>query len=123
MNNNTYKSGILIACNVINVIYHVPQIIKTYHTKSVKDFDSWYLFLGNLHSFCWVLYSIEDNNGLMMFNSCVTMFSISFVSYYKICSFINEHYNKNIIKNEKNIDTNTKTITITSVSCEELNKI
>jgi hypothetical protein len=58
----------------------------------------------------------------MMFNSCVTMFSISFVSYYKICSFINEHYKKNIIKNEKNIDTNNKTITITSVSCEELNK-
>jgi uncharacterized protein with PQ loop repeat len=122
MNNNTYKSGILIACNVINVIYHVPQIIKTYRTKSVKDFDSWYLFLGNLHSFCWVLYSIEDNNGLMMFNSCVTMFSISFVSYYKICSFINEHYMKNIIKNEKNITTNNKTITITSVSCEELHK-
>ena len=123
MNNNTYKSGILIACNVINVIYHVPQIIKTYRTKSVKDFDSWYLFLGNLHSFCWVLYSIEDNNGLMMFNSCVTMFSISFVSYYKICSFINEHHKKNIIKNEKNIDTNNKTITITSISCEELDKI
>jgi uncharacterized protein with PQ loop repeat len=122
MNNNTYKSGILIACNVINVIYHVPQIIKTYRTKSVKDFDSWYLFLGNLHSFCWVLYSIEDNNSLMMFNSCVTMFSISFVTYYKICSFINEHYKKNIIKNEKNIDTNNKTITITSVSCEELDK-
>ena len=122
MNNNTYKSGILIACNVINVIYHVPQIIKTYRTKSVKDFDSWYLFLGNLHSFCWVLYSIEDNNSLMMFNSCVTMFSVSFVSYYKICSFINEHHKKNIIKNEKNIDTNNKTITITSVSCEELNK-
>jgi uncharacterized protein with PQ loop repeat len=122
MNNNTYKSGILIACNVINVIYHVPQIIKTYRTKSVKDFDSWYLFLGNLHSFCWVLYSIEDNNGLMMFNSCVTMFSISFVSYYKICSFINEHYKNSIIKNVKNVDTNNKTITITSVSCEELDK-
>jgi len=122
MNNNTYKSGILIACNVINVIYHVPQIIKTYRTKSVKDFDSWYLFLGNLHSFCWVLYSIEDNNSLMMFNSCVTMFSISFVSYYKICSFINEHYKSKIIKNEKFIDTNNKTITITSVSCEELDK-
>jgi len=122
MNNNTYKSGILIVCNVINVIYHVPQIIKTYRTKSVKDFDSWYLFLGNLHSFCWVLYSIEDDNSLMMFNSCITMFSISFVTYYKICSFINEHYKKNIIKNEKNIDTNNKTITITSVSCEELDK-
>ena len=125
MNNNTYKSGILIACNVINVVYHVPQIIKTYRTKSVKDFDSWYLFLGNLHSFCWVLYSIEDNNGLMMFNSCVTMFSISFVSYYKICSFINEHYkskiicvssNKEIKDNKDNKD--NKEILIVAVSCD-----
>ena len=112
MNNNTYKSGILIACNVINVIYHVPQIIKTYRTKSVKDFDSWYLFLGNLHSFCWVLYSIEDNNGLMMFNSCVTMFSISFVGYYKIHSYIVERYNIKTI--DKTID---KTSTIVAVTC------
>ena len=112
-NNNTYKSGILIACNVINVIYHVPQIIKTYRTKSVKDFDSWYLFLGNLHSFCWVLYSIEDNNGLMMFNSCVTMFSISFVSYYKICSFINDYYKSKII-----CSVNNKDNTIDTVSCD-----
>lgn len=124
--NNTIKNSILVACNVINVIYHVPQIIKTYRTKSVKDFDSWYLFLGNLHSFCWVLYSIEDRNGLMIFNSCVTMFSISFVSYYKIHSYIIELYKNKIIKNEKNIDTNintnsdaSKTITITTVSCEK----
>ena len=120
--NNTIKNSILVACNVINVIYHVPQIIKTYRTKSVKDFDSWYLFLGNLHSFCWVLYSIEDRNGLMIFNSCITMFSISFVSYYKIHSYIIELYKNKIIKNEKNIDANSdasKTVTITTVSCEK----
>ena len=99
----TYKNSILVVCNVINVIYHLPQIIKTYKTKSVKDFDPYYLFLGNLHSFCWVLYSIEDNNNLMIFNSCVTMFSISFVSYYKINYYISDYY-----KNKKlnNLDTN-----------------
>ena len=118
-NNNTYKSGILIACNVINVIYHVPQIIKTYRTKSVKDFDSWYLFLGNLHSFCWVLYSIEDNNGLMMFNSCVTMFSISFVSYYKIHSYIIERYkSKNICTSTINKNKENKEIKIVAVTCD-----
>lgn len=114
--NNTIKNSILIACNVINVIYHVPQIIKTYRTKSVKDFDSYYLFLGNLHSFCWVLYSIADRNGLMIFNSCITMFSISFVSYYKIHSYISEHYKS------KNICTSTinenKEIKIVTVACD-----
>jgi len=94
--NNKIKSGILIACNVINVIYHVPQIIKTYRTKSVSDFDSYYLFLGNLHSLCWVVYSIVDINYLMIFNSCVTMFSISFVSYYKVHSYISDRYKSKI---------------------------
>lgn len=112
---NTYKSSILIVCNVINVIYHVPQIIKTYKTKSVKDFDSYYLFLGNLHSFCWVLYGIEDRNGLMIFNSCVTMFSSSFVSYYKIHSYIIEYYSKKTITS---LASNTKETKVVSVTCD-----
>ena len=109
----TYKNSILVVCNVINVIYHLPQIIKTYKTKSVKDFDPYYLFLGNLHSFCWVLYSIEDNNGLMIFNSCVTMFSISFVSYYKINTYIVEYYNKKKLANVSAINKETNIISVT----------
>ena len=102
-------------CNVVNVIYHVPQIVKTYRTKSVKDFDSWYLFLGNLHCISWVLYGIEDRNGLMIFNSCVSIFSISFVSYYKLNSFIVERYNSKIIcDNIKEI----KEIKVVAVTCD-----
>ena len=112
---NIYKNSLLIVCNVINVIYHVPQIVKTYKTKSVKDFDSYYLFLGNLHSFCWVLYGIEDRNGLMIFNSCVSIFSISFVSYYKIQSYIVEYKKRKIITHSAN---NTKTNSLVSVTCE-----
>ena len=130
---NTYKNNILIVCNVINVIYHLPQIIKTYKTKSVKDFDSYYLFLGNLHSFCWVLYSIEDKNSLMTFNSCITMFSISFVGYYKIHSCISDYYNKknlsiiNTINNNKTTNktdnkttnkTDNKDFKVISVTCD-----
>ena len=112
---NIYKNSLLIVCNVINVIYHVPQIIKTYKTKSVNDFDSRYLFLGNLHSFCWVLYGIEDRNGLMIFNSCVSIFSISFVSYYKIQSYIVEYKKRKIITH---IASNTKTNSLVSVTCD-----
>jgi uncharacterized protein with PQ loop repeat len=114
--NIAFKNNILIVCNIINVIYHVPQIIKTYRTKSVKDFDPYYLFLGNLHSLCWVMYSISDNNYLMLFNSCITVFSISFVSYYKITSYISDYYNKkNLSKldiNIENSDTNNNKIII-----------
>jgi len=115
----TYKNNILVVCNVINVIYHLPQIIKTYKTKSVKDFDPYYLFLGNLHSFCWVLYSIEDNNSLMIFNSCVTMFSISFVSYYKISSCISDYYKKKQLANVVTINTKTNDVKIVSVNSDD----
>ena len=115
----TYKNIILVVCNVINVIYHLPQIIKTYKTKSVKDFDPYYLFLGNLHSFCWVLYGIEDNNGLMIFNSCVTMFSISFVSYYKIHSYISDYYNKKKLANVSAINKETNIVNIISVTSDD----
>jgi uncharacterized protein with PQ loop repeat len=114
----TYKNNILVVCNIINVIYHFPQIIKTYKTKSVKDFDPYYLFLGNLHSFCWVLYSIEDNNSLMIFNSCVTMFSISFVSYYKICSCISDYYKKKQLANVVAINTEINDVKIISVTSD-----
>jgi len=114
--NIAFKNNILIVCNIINVIYHVPQIIKTYRTKSVKDFDPYYLFLGNLHSLCWVMYSISDNNYLMLFNSCITVFSISFVSYYKITSYISDYYNKKNLTslsiNIENSDTNNNKIII-----------
>ena len=111
--NIAFKNNILIVCNIINVIYHVPQIIKTYKTKSVKDFDPYYLFLGNLHSLCWVMYSISDNNYLMLFNSCITVFSISFVSYYKITSYISDYYSKKNLSlsiNIENSDTNNNKI-------------
>jgi uncharacterized protein with PQ loop repeat len=114
--NIAFKNNILIVCNIINVIYHVPQIVKTYKTKSVKDFDPYYLFLGNLHSLCWVMYSISDNNYLMLFNSCITVFSISFVSYYKINSYISDYYSKKNLTslsiNCENSDTNNNKIII-----------
>ena len=113
--NIAFKNNILIVCNIINVIYHVPQIIKTHKTKSVKDFDPYYLFLGNLHSLCWVMYSISDNNYLMLFNSCITVFSISFVSYYKITSYISDYYSKKNLSlsiNIENSDTNNNKIII-----------
>ena len=117
--NIAFKNNILIVCNIINVIYHVPQIVKTYKTKSVKDFDPYYLFLGNLHSFCWVLYSIEDNNSLMIFNSCVTMFSISFVSYYKIYSCISDYYKKKQLANVVTINTEINDVKIISVTSDD----
>jgi hypothetical protein len=53
------------------------------------------------------------------------MFSISFVSYYKICSFINEHYKSKIIchtsnkENKENIENiENKEIKIVAVTCD-----
>ncbi len=33
----------LVIANIINLVYNVPQIVKTCRTKSTKDFSGWFL--------------------------------------------------------------------------------
>jgi hypothetical protein len=35
----------LVIANVINLIYNIPQMVKTYQTKSTRDFSGWFLSL------------------------------------------------------------------------------
>jgi hypothetical protein len=53
----------------------------------------------------------------MIFNSCVTMFSISFVSYYKVHSYISDRYKKKQLANVSTINSN-KEINIITVNCD-----
>ena len=42
--------------NIINLIYNVPQVVKTYKTKSTKDFSAWFIFLRILGNIIWIIY-------------------------------------------------------------------
>ena len=70
--------------NIINLIYNVPQVIKTYKTKSTKDFSACFIFLRICGNIIWIVYAIEIDSLQMLVNNCVTVFSSIFIGYYKV---------------------------------------
>ena len=90
----------LIIANVINLVYNLPQIIKTYKTKSTGDFSEWFLLLRFVGNIIWIPYAIEINSLLLLINTIVTVMSSIFIGYYKIKEIL--HKRKNKIKNNKN---------------------
>jgi uncharacterized protein with PQ loop repeat len=97
----------LIIANIINLIYNIPQIIKTYKTKSTVDFSEWFLFLRIFGNIIWVAYAIEVDSFLMLINNLVTVFSSVFIGYYKTIELYNNYKEKyNQLENEP-IDAST----------------
>ena len=59
-------------------------MIKTYQTKSTRDFSGWFLSLRVIGNAIWVVYSIYVANLLMLINNVVTVVASVFVGYYKV---------------------------------------
>ena len=80
----------LVIANIINLVYNLPQIYKTYKTKSTGDFSEWFLFLRIVGNIIWIPYSIEIGSTLMLVNTLVTVASSIFIGYYKVREIINK---------------------------------
>ena len=74
----------LVIANVINFVYNIPQMVKTYKTKSTKDFSSTFLFMRVVGNVIWLAYSIEIQAFLFILANIVSVISSIFISYYKI---------------------------------------
>jgi len=85
----------LVIGNIINLLYNIPQVIKTYKIKSTKDFSSTFLFMRVIGNCIWLAYSIELQQFLFMIANIVSLFSSIFISYYKV---IEIHHARLIIK-------------------------
>ena len=93
-NVSTTMNVFLIIANVINLVYNVPQIIKTYKTKSTGDFSSIFLFLRIVGNIIWIPYAIEIDSLLLLINTLVTVLSSIFIGYYKVKEIIKEKRNE-----------------------------
>ena len=100
-NVSTTMNVVLIIANVINVIYNVPQVIKTYQTKSTRDFSSWFLSLRIVGNVIWVAYAIEVDSMLMLINNIVTVVASIFIGYYKCIEIYKDNYSDMSKKNYK----------------------
>jgi MtN3 and saliva related transmembrane protein len=114
-NVSTTMNVFLVIANIINIIYNLPQVIKTYKTKSTSDFSEWFLFLRVIGNIIWIAYSVEIDSLLMLINNIVTVAASIFIGYYKVKEIINnkkkhiydqlndyeinENYHKNYNKN------------------------
>ena len=82
--------------NIINLIYNIPQMIKTYQTKSTKDFSAWFIFLRIFGNIIWIAYAIDIDSLQMLINTSVTVLASSFIGYYK-CNELYNDFNTNLI--------------------------
>ncbi len=89
-------NGFLIIANILNLVYNVPQIIKTYKIKSTRDFSAWFIFLRVGGNVIWIAYAVYIDSFLMLFNNIVTVASSLFIGYYKIKELIGNYKNNKI---------------------------
>lgn len=98
----------VIIANIINLIYNVPQMYKTWKTKSTKDFSTSFIVLRIAGNIIWVAYAIEISSFLMLVNNCVTVLASVFIFYFKAHELLNEKkYQHQLITEEQIIKVET----------------
>ena len=85
---------LIIIANIINLFYNIPQMIKTYKTKSTRDFSAVFIVLRIVANVIWVAYSIEINSFLMLINNLVTVIASLFIGYYKALEMYEDYKTK-----------------------------
>ena len=94
-------NSFLIIANIINIIYNIPQMIKTYKTKSTRDFSGWFIFLRIVGNTIWVAYAIEIDSLQMLVNNIVTVLASVFIGYYKCNELYCDYKERNQLKNDE----------------------
>jgi MtN3 and saliva related transmembrane protein len=110
-NVSTTMNVFLVIANVLNLVYNIPQMVKTYKTKSTGDFSELFLLLRIVGNTIWIGYAIEIDSMLVLINNLVTVLSSMFIGFYKVKEIINkrrlETYQQ-LIDMEKNNSNNLK---------------
>ena len=85
-------------------------MVRTYETKSTRDFSAWFIFLRIIGNSIWISYSINIDSLQMLINNCVTVSASLFISYYKcreLYADYNEHKNIYSANKYKTLDDDT----------------
>jgi uncharacterized protein with PQ loop repeat len=92
----------VIIANIINLVYNIPQMVKTYQRKSTKDLSSWFIFLRIVGNSIWIGYAIEIDSMMMLINNIITVSSSVFIAYYKVLELHKERLEKKMQNNYNN---------------------
>jgi MtN3 and saliva related transmembrane protein len=102
----------VIIANIINLVYNIPQMVKTYQRKSTKDLSSWFIFLRIVGNSIWIGYAIEIDSMMMLINNIITVSSSIFIAYYKVSELYKERLEKKIKNNYNNYNNYTYDVLI-----------
>ena len=83
-NVSTAMNVFIVIANIINLVYNIPQVTKTWKTKSTKDFSGWFLSLRFIGNTIWIAYAVELDSLLMLINNIVTVVSSGIIGYIMI---------------------------------------
>jgi uncharacterized protein with PQ loop repeat len=97
----------LVIGNIINLVYNIPQMVKTYKTESTKDFSSTFLFMRVFGNSIWLAYSIELNTFLFLISNIVSVVASVFISYYKMQELYLEYKTKKPIQHSNRSSSNS----------------
>jgi MtN3 and saliva related transmembrane protein len=73
--NNIDMLGML--AGTISAIVFLPQVVKTYRSKSAKDISVWMFSFATISVILWLIYGILIKNGPVIYtNTCVLILSV-----------------------------------------------
>ena len=114
----------LVIANVINLVYNIPQVVKTCRTKSTKDFSGWFLSLRFIGNTIWIGYAIEVDSLLMLVNNIVTVVASGIITGIMINNMYTSYKLKqyNTLNNPDDVDDDLANYKINIVSIEHNKK-
>ena len=62
---------------ILVVVSWIPQLIKAYTTKSLKDFSYWFVTIVILATLAWIIYGIAiQDSAIIIGNSVILLFPV-----------------------------------------------
>ncbi len=124
-NVSTTMNVFIVIANIINLVYNIPQVTKTWKTKSTKDFSGWFLSLRFIGNTIWIAYAIELDSLLMLINNIVTVIASGIIGGIMVHNMYKEYKLKqyNILNNMKSdeVDDDLVSYKVNIISVEHNN--
>ncbi len=125
-NVSTTMNVFIVIANIINLVYNIPQVVKTCKSKSTKDFSGWFLSLRFIGNTIWIAYAIELDSLLMLINNIVTVVASGIIGGIMVNNMYKEYKLKqyNILNNMKSdeVDDDLVSYKVNIISVEHNNK-
>jgi MtN3 and saliva related transmembrane protein len=68
---------IAVIATILVVVSWIPQLIKAYTTKSLKDFSYWFVIIVILATLAWIIYGIAiQDSAIIIGNSVILLFPV-----------------------------------------------